>query len=119
MSLSTDFDLKERVRAAVDIIDVIGATTEPGRLPPPFRSRFTYDLRLTLYDPIDLARILRRGAGRRGVAVTPDAALRLARISRGTPRTARACLTTRATADGAIPRACAMRVRSGSPPDSR
>lgn len=28
MSLSTDFDLKERVRAAVDIVDVIGATTE-------------------------------------------------------------------------------------------
>ncbi|MCH1495270.1 MAG: CHC2 zinc finger domain-containing protein, partial [Rubripirellula sp.] len=28
MSLPTDFDLKERVRAAVDIVDVIGATTE-------------------------------------------------------------------------------------------
>jgi DNA primase len=28
LSLSTDFDLKERVRAAVDIVDVVGATTE-------------------------------------------------------------------------------------------
>ncbi len=28
MSLPSDFDLKERVRAAVDIVDVIGATTE-------------------------------------------------------------------------------------------
>lgn len=28
MSLPSDFDLKERVRAAVDIVDVVGATTE-------------------------------------------------------------------------------------------
>lgn len=28
MSLSTDFDLKERVRAAVDIVDVVGSTSE-------------------------------------------------------------------------------------------
>ncbi len=28
MSLPTDFDLKERVRSAVDIVDVIGATLE-------------------------------------------------------------------------------------------
>jgi len=67
---------------------LVGATTRAGLLSAPLRARFGVTLRLDYYDPQDLAAIVRRSAGILGVEVAPDAAVELARRSRGTPRVA-------------------------------
>jgi Holliday junction DNA helicase RuvB len=67
---------------------LVGATTRSGLLSAPLRSRFGATFRLDFYEPADLARILVRSAGLLGVGVDEDAALEIARRSRGTPRIA-------------------------------
>jgi len=67
---------------------LVGATTRAGLLSSPLRSRFGVTLRLDYYGPAELATIVRRSAGILGVEVAPDAALEIARRSRGTPRVA-------------------------------
>ncbi|MGQ9495487.1 MAG: Holliday junction branch migration DNA helicase RuvB [Thermoanaerobaculaceae bacterium] len=67
---------------------LVGATTRPGLLPPPLRDRFGIVHRLDFYDPQSLAKIVTRSAGILGVPISEDAALEIARRSRGTPRIA-------------------------------
>ncbi len=67
---------------------LVGATTRSGLLSAPLRSRFGVTLRLDYYAAEDLAHIVNRSAGILGVTVDPDAAIEIARRSRGTPRVA-------------------------------
>jgi len=67
---------------------LVGATTRAGLLSSPLRARFGVTLRLDYYGPEDLSSIVRRSAGILGVEIVPDAAVELARRSRGTPRVA-------------------------------
>jgi Holliday junction DNA helicase RuvB len=67
---------------------LVGATTRSGLLSSPLRARFGMTLRLDFYGPEDLATIVRRSAGILGTEVEPEAALEIARRSRGTPRVA-------------------------------
>lgn len=67
---------------------LIGATTRAGQLSAPLRDRFGVVLRLEMYTPEELARIVTRSAGILGMEIEPDAALEVASRSRGTPRIA-------------------------------
>ncbi len=67
---------------------LVGATTRTGLLTPPLRDRFGVILRLELYEPEELVRIIERSATILGMKVDPEGALELGRRSRGTPRIA-------------------------------
>ena len=67
---------------------LVGATTRTGLLTPPLRDRFGVILRLELYEPEELVRIVQRSASILGMKVDPEGALELGRRSRGTPRIA-------------------------------
>ncbi len=67
---------------------LIGATTRAGLLTSPLRARFGVVSRLDYYQPEELKLIVLRSAQILGVTVTEDAALEIARRSRGTPRVA-------------------------------
>src|SRR5262245_58509712 len=65
---------------------LVGATTRSGLISSPLRARFGVTLRLDYYAADELARIVERSARILSVAVKDDAALEVARRSRGTPR---------------------------------
>ena len=67
---------------------LIGATTRSGLLASPLRDRFGIFYHLDFYDPADLAEIVSRSAKKLNVDIEADAALEVARRSRGTPRIA-------------------------------
>lgn len=67
---------------------LIGATTRSGQLTAPLRDRFGVSLRLELYTPEELKRIVKRSAGILGVRIEEPGALEIASRSRGTPRIA-------------------------------
>jgi len=67
---------------------LIGATTRAGMLTSPLRDRFGVINRLNLYQPEDLMRIVLRSAEILKISVDIEAALEVARRSRGTPRIA-------------------------------
>lgn len=67
---------------------LIGATTRSGQLTAPLRDRFGVSLRLELYTPEELKKIVTRSAGILGVDIEPDGAYEIASRSRGTPRIA-------------------------------
>ena len=67
---------------------LIGATTRSGQLTAPLRDRFGVSLRLELYSPEELRRIVVRSAGILNVPLEPDGAYEIASRSRGTPRIA-------------------------------
>lgn len=67
---------------------LIGATTRSGQLTAPLRDRFGVSLRLELYTPEELKRIVTRSAGILGVDIAPEGAYEIASRSRGTPRIA-------------------------------
>jgi len=67
---------------------LIGATTRAGMLTSPLRDRFGVINRLNLYIPEDLMRIVLRSADILKIPVDTEAALEIARRSRGTPRIA-------------------------------
>ena len=67
---------------------LVGATTRAGLLTTPLRDRFGVTHRLELYEPADLARIVRRSAGILEVEVDDAGARAIASRSRGTPRVA-------------------------------
>ena len=67
---------------------LIGATTRSGQLTAPLRDRFGVSLRLELYSPEELQRIVVRSAGILNVPIEPDGAYEIASRSRGTPRIA-------------------------------
>lgn len=67
---------------------LVGATTRAGQLSAPLRDRFGVVLRLELYSPQELSKIVLRSAGILGAQIEADAALEIASRSRGTPRIA-------------------------------
>ncbi|MBQ4339005.1 MAG: Holliday junction branch migration DNA helicase RuvB [Clostridia bacterium] len=67
---------------------LVGATTRAGQLSAPLRDRFGVILRLEMYTPEELQRIVTRSAGILGVAVDEEGAAEIASRSRGTPRIA-------------------------------
>ncbi len=67
---------------------LVGATTRAGQLSAPLRDRFGVVLRLELYDPRELSKIVMRSARILGIEMEADAALEIASRSRGTPRIA-------------------------------
>ena len=76
------------IRLPLKRFTLIGATTRAGMLSSPLRDRFGMMLRLEMYSPEELKRIVVRSAGILGVSIDPQAALELAKRSRGTPRIA-------------------------------
>ena len=78
----------QSVRINLPRFTLIGATTRAGQLTGPLRDRFGVLLKLELYSPDELARIIRRSAGILGQPCTEEGALELAKCSRGTPRVA-------------------------------
>jgi len=76
------------IRLDLPPFTLIGATTRAGQLSAPLRDRFGVTLRLELYSPEELARIVTRSARLLAVPIEPDGALEIARRSRGTPRVA-------------------------------
>ena len=88
---------------------LIGATTRSGQLTAPLRDRFGVSLRLELYTPEELKRIVERSAGILDVEIDPRGAYEIASRSRGTPRIANRLLRrvrdyAQVKADGVITR---------------
>ena len=71
---------------------LVGATTRSGLLTAPLRARFGINLHLEYYEPETLTKILKRSASILKVPIDDEAAIEIARRSRGTPRIANALL---------------------------
>jgi Holliday junction DNA helicase RuvB len=67
---------------------LVGATTRTGLLTTPLRDRFGITFRLSYYEPVELTTIVHRSARILGVRLCDEAAVEIARRSRGTPRVA-------------------------------
>ncbi|WP_294512224.1 Holliday junction branch migration DNA helicase RuvB [uncultured Intestinimonas sp.] len=76
------------IRLDLPKFTLIGATTRAGQLSAPLRDRFGVTLRLELYTPEELTRIVTRSAGILEVPIEADGAMEIAKRSRGTPRIA-------------------------------
>ena len=76
------------IRLDLPKFTLVGATTRAGQLSAPLRDRFGVSLRLELYTPEELARIVTRSATILGMQIDPTGALEIASRSRGTPRIA-------------------------------
>jgi Holliday junction DNA helicase RuvB len=76
------------VRLTLPPFTLVAATTRTGLLTAPLRDRFGIVNRLEFYGRDDLASIIRRSAGILKIPIMDDAALEVARRSRGTPRIA-------------------------------
>ena len=76
------------IRLDLPKFTLIGATTRSGQLTAPLRDRFGVTLRLELYSPEELSRIVTRSAGILGIEIEPSGAWEIASRSRGTPRIA-------------------------------
>ena len=97
------------IRLDLPRFTLIGATTRAGSLSAPLRDRFGVTLRLELYTPEELAKIVKRSAGILNVEIDPEGAMEIARRSRGTPRIANRMLRrvrdfAQVMADGVITR---------------
>ena len=102
------------IRLDLPKFTLIGATTRAGQLSAPLRDRFGVTLRLELYTPEELARIVIRSAGILDVPIEQEGALEIARRSRGTPRIANRMLRrvrdfAQVTAGGVVTRSVADR----------
>ena len=76
------------IRLDLPRFTLIGATTKAGALATPLRDRFGIVHRLELYSPEELATIVKRSAKILGLEIEEEAAIEIARRSRGTPRIA-------------------------------
>lgn len=76
------------VRIDLPKFTLVGATTRAGMLTNPLRDRFGAVHKLKFYSPKDLQKIVLRSASILGLELEDNAALELAKRSRGTPRIA-------------------------------
>ena len=76
------------IRFSLKKFTLIGATTRAGMIANPLRDRFGIICRLEMYTPAELEEIVTRSASALNVALDKDAAVEIARRSRGTPRIA-------------------------------
>ncbi len=75
-------------RAKLNQFTLVGATTRAGLLSPPLRERFGIQRSLDFYSVEELQQVIIRSASILNVSIDYDAALEIARRSRGTPRIA-------------------------------
>ena len=80
------------VQLTLNNFTLIGATTRSGLLTSPLRARFGIKFHLEYYDHEILTGIVKRSAGILNVKIDEEAAIEIARRSRGTPRIANALL---------------------------
>lgn len=76
------------VEITLNPFTLVGATTRTGLLTSPLLARFGINARLEYYDAKLLSRIIMRSAKVMNVNIEPEAALEIAKRSRGTPRIA-------------------------------
>ena len=76
------------IRLYLPKFTLVGATTRAGQLSAPLRDRFGVSLRLELYSPEELAKIVTRSATILVMEIDPQGAYEIASRSRGTPRIA-------------------------------
>ncbi|NLG52933.1 MAG: Holliday junction branch migration DNA helicase RuvB [Clostridiales bacterium] len=76
------------IRLDLPRFTLIGATTRAGQLTSPLRDRFGVMLRLELYTPNELLKIVKRSAEILGIPIEEKGAFEIAKRSRGTPRIA-------------------------------
>jgi Holliday junction DNA helicase RuvB len=76
------------VQINISPFTLIGATTRSGLLTAPLRSRFGINSRLNYYNSEILSNIVERSATILNIPIIPEAAIEIARRSRGTPRIA-------------------------------
>ena len=76
------------IRFSLKKFTLVGATTRVGMLAPPLRDRFGIINRLEMYTPAELTDIVTRSARALDIAIEEEAAVEIARRSRGTPRIA-------------------------------
>ena len=74
------------VQLSLNQFTLIGATTKLGNLTSPLRDRFGVLLRLEFYSEQELLKIIKRSASILNIDIHDDAALEIAKRSRGTPR---------------------------------
>jgi holliday junction DNA helicase RuvB len=67
---------------------LIGATTRAGMLSNPLRDRFGMNFRMNFYTPQELAKIIAQASRKLDKEIVHEAALEIAKRSRGTPRIA-------------------------------
>jgi Holliday junction DNA helicase RuvB len=80
------------VQISLNPFTLIGATTRSGLLTAPLRARFGINSRLEYYDVKVLSKIVTRASGILNMEIHENAAMEIARRSRGTPRIANALL---------------------------
>jgi Holliday junction DNA helicase RuvB len=80
------------VQLTLNNFTLIGATTRSGLLTSPLRARFGITFHLEYYDHDVLTGIVKRSAGILNVKIDDNAAVEIAKRSRGTPRIANALL---------------------------
>lgn len=78
----------QSIRIQLPRFTLVGATTRAGQITTPLRDRFGVILKLELYTPLELARIIRRSAQILNVPCDEAGSLEMAKRSRGTPRVA-------------------------------
>lgn len=76
------------IRLDLPPFTLIGATTRAGLLTAPMRDRFGVVNRLRLYEPEELAQIIRRDSAILNIGIDNDGVQQIAMRSRGTPRIA-------------------------------
>lgn len=76
------------IRLDVPPFTLIGATTRLGLLSQPLRERFGIPLRFEFYNLDELSSIIQRNSSILGMTISEEAAIEIARRSRGTPRIA-------------------------------
>jgi holliday junction DNA helicase RuvB len=76
------------IRIDLQRFTLVGATTRSGLITRPLRERFGIPLRLSFYEPEELALIVGRGARVLDFELRPEGAAEIARRARGTPRVA-------------------------------
>jgi len=80
------------VQLSLNKFTLVGATTRSGLLTSPLRARFGIKFHLEYYDHDILTGIVKRSAGILDIKIEDNAAVEIARRSRGTPRIANALL---------------------------
>ena len=80
------------IQLTLNPFTLIGATTRSGLLSAPLLSRFAIKSRLEYYTSETLYHIIQRASNSLNVKITSDAAMEIARRSRGTPRIANGLL---------------------------
>lgn len=80
--------LAEAVNIPISPFTLIGATTKSGMMSQPLRDRFGEIIHMQFYTERELSTIVSRNAAKLGVLCDDEAALEIARRSRGTPRVA-------------------------------